>query len=54
MSAVHTALRGGGGSEAVARALKQIGRFEHQDTPAFAALTSAPLRRGPRRRRAAE
>jgi len=46
MSAAHAALRAGGGPEAIARVLGDIGRFEHQDTPAFAALTRAPLRRG--------
>jgi sugar-specific transcriptional regulator TrmB len=46
MSAVHAALRAGRSPEAIARVLKDIGRFEHQDTPAFASLTRAPLRRG--------
>jgi sugar-specific transcriptional regulator TrmB len=46
MSAVHAALRARHSSDAIAKVLKDIGRFEHQDTPAFAALTRAPLRRG--------
>jgi sugar-specific transcriptional regulator TrmB len=51
MSATHGALASGKSAEEVRVTLEQIGRFEHQDTPAFAALTQAPLRRGARRSR---
>jgi len=53
MSAVHAAVRARRGPDAIARVLRDIGRFEHQDTPAFAALTRAPLRRGRPRGRSA-
>jgi len=53
MSAVHAAVRARRSPEAIARVLRDVGRFEHQDTPAFAALTRAPLRRGRPRGRSA-
>jgi sugar-specific transcriptional regulator TrmB len=54
LSAVHSALRARRSPAAIARVLRDIGRFEHQDTPAFAALTRAPLRRGRPRGRPAQ
>ena len=47
-SAIRNEMRRGASPDEVDAIVSEISRFEHADTPAFAGLTSAPLRRARR------